>query len=358
MTPATRVLVVDDSVVARQWVLRALAAEPGVQVVGVAANGQEGLAFARSLTPDVITLDVEMPVLDGIGMLRALMGERPTPVIMVSSRTTAAAAVTIEALALGAVDFVTKPSAERADQVQAAEDLRAKVRMAGAIAHGRIRSSHLAGPTRVRRASTPAPPTDGPATAPDRIVVLGTSTGGPTALRALIPQLAAPLGAAVIVVQHMPAGFTEPLAARLDAASTLPVREAADGQRLVTDRVVLAPGDRHLMVSAEGLVRLSGLPRVNGVRPSADVTLQSIAATWGERVLAVVLTGLGSDGREGARAVKANGGRVISQDEASSLVYGMPAAVMAAGLADDVLSLDDIPAAIADWCGAGWNRPA
>lgn len=359
MTAAIRVLVVDDSVVARQWVVRTLETEPGVQVVGVAANGEEGLTFARRLAPDVITLDVEMPILDGIGMLRRLMAERPTPVIMVSSLTTAAAAVTIEALELGAIDFVTKPSADRAEQHRAAADLRTKVLMAGSIAPGRIRPSQLAGPTVAPRTSVSPRSPDRVATVAHRIVVLCTSTGGPTALRALIPRLSPALGAAVIVIQHMPAGFTEPLAARLDAASTLSVQEAVDGQPLVADRVVVAPGDRHLMVSADGLVRLSGLPRVNGVRPSADITLQSIAGTWRERVLVVVMTGLGSDGREGARAVKANGGTVISQDESSSLVHGMPGAVIAAGLADAVLPLDGIPEAIAEWSRPDWpgRRP-
>jgi two-component system chemotaxis response regulator CheB len=342
-----RALVVDDSRFARRWIIRALEDDPGIHVVGVAGDGREGLARVADLQPDVITLDVEMPVRDGLAMLRELMSVRPTPVVMVSSTTTSAAAVTLEALAMGAIDFVTKPSADPADLERAAAELRERVRIAASMTQAQLTRARSESVEQLAPEAAGTPTTDGAVAS--RLVVMCCSTGGPTALRAVVPRLPTPLGAAVVIVQHMPAGFTAALASRLDVLSTIAVQEATDGQRLTDDRVVVAPGDRHMVISADGTVRLSGLPRVNGVRPSADVTLQSVAAAWGERLLAVVMTGIGADGREGARAIRANGGRVIGQDEASSLVHGMPRAVIDAGLADQVLGLEELPAAIAGW---------
>ena len=353
MREPVRVLVVDDSAVIRRWLVRSLEIDPGIQVVGEAGDGAEGLRLVAELTPDVVTLDVEMPVLGGLETLRRLMAERPMPVVMVSSKTIYGAAVTLDALAVGAVDFVTKPAAEPDDQERAAVELREKVRTASGV---RPRMSSASVATTLPRVPSRRLPGDraaGPATSgggrPRRLVVISSSTGGPAALRKVIPELSPDLDAATIVIQHMPAGFTTALAERLDAVSAIPVREAEDGERLVAGEVVVAPGDHHLLVSPDGFVRLTGLPRVNGVRPSADVTLQSTASSWADQLLAVVLTGIGADSREGARAVRASGGHVISQDEATSLIHGMPRAVADAGLSNEVLPLDEVAAAITAW---------
>ena len=377
------VLVVDDSAFMRHAIGRILGDADGIVVVGSAANGEQGLALARELRPDVITLDVEMPVLDGLGMLRRLMVETPTRVVMLSSLTTAGAAVTLDALDAGAIDFTAKPGGSLSIDVgRVGEELVAKVRAAAAVSE----ASFLAHRGRIaarRRTAVSAGAALPPATARAagarprgtvacrKLVVIASSTGGPGALHVLVSHLPAHLGAGVLIVQHMPPGFTASLAQRLGSAGHLSAREAAAGDVLAEDEIVLAPGDHHLISSISGRVQLVQLPPVNGVRPAADVTLQSVAPAWRDRLLCVVLTGMGSDGREGARVVKSHGGTVFAQDEASSTIYGMPAAVAEAGLADRIVPLDRMADAIAGWVigqdrvlvpaggavGASWATP-
>ncbi len=341
-----RVLVCDDSPLMRR-VLRDLLTDGGLEVVGEARDGVELPDRVRDLAPDVVTLDVEMPRRDGLSALRELMRARPTPVVMVSTLTSAGSAASVAALAAGAVDVVAKP-AQRLD--------------AGAWGPardelvGKVRNAATARTAALGRAPRPAPPgarlAARAAAAGGRLVVVATSTGGPRALEALVPRLPAPLGAGVLVVQHMPPGFTRPLAGRLDAAGPLAVREASDGERIRPDSVLLAPGGRHLEVTAAERVRLSDAPPVGALRPRADITLASAARHFGERVLAVVLTGMGDDGTEGARAVREAGGTVIAEDEATCVVWGMPRAVVRAGLHDAVVPLDAMPLAIAEMVGA------
>jgi two-component system chemotaxis response regulator CheB len=378
----TRVLVVDDSAFMRHSIGRMLGAIPSLEVVGSASNGEEGLKLARELRPDVITLDVEMAVLDGLAMLERLMLEMPTRVVMLSSRTTENAKLTLDALDRGAIDFVAKPTGPLSiDLAQVGDELRRKIEAAVTMSetafgrHCRIAIGNITRARAMARMATPSVnpfPGDGsapvlgdeptvhpagrhrhtPRIAARRLVVVASSTGGPTALSVLVKGLPSTMGAAVAIVQHMPAGFTASLAARLDSAGTLRCAEATSEDVLVEDEILLAPGDQHMISSTSGHIRLVRLLPVNGVRPAADVTLQSVAPIWRERLLCVVLTGMGVDARDGARAVKHYGGRVIAQDAATATIFGMPGAVAAAGLADQVLPLDQIASAVAAWCAA------
>jgi len=388
-----RVLIVDDSAFMRHALGRLLGEAPNLEVVGAAANGEEGLRLARELRPDVVTLDVEMPVLDGLAMLKRLMLETPTRVVMLSSRTTRNAQVTLDSLEFGAIDFVPKPSGSLSIDIgRVGDELIGKIEAAAAMSeasflrHRQVAAMNLTlaasaartagvpgsplpwapapahqGPTGVR--AGPAAPRDpgparraprtGPRLAASRLVVVASSTGGPSALQALVRGLPESLGAAVAIVQHMPPGFTASLAARLDYAGRLRCREATSEDILVENEILVAPGDRHMICSSSGHIQLVHLPPVNGVRPAADVTLQAVAPIWRERLLCVVLTGMGIDAREGARAVKNHGGTVLSQDAATATIYGMPAAVAEAGLSDRVLPLHQIAAAVAGWCASG-----
>jgi len=360
------VLVVDDSAFMRHAVGRLIGEAGDLVVVGSASNGEEGLKAAASLKPDVITLDVEMPVLDGPGMLRRLMATSPTRVVMLSSLTTEGAAVTLDALDAGAIDFVAKPGGSLSIDVgRVGGDLVAKIRAAA----GMSEASFLAHRNRVARRAMlrPAPavqkavarPVRVGATTARRLVVIASSTGGPSALNAVVPLLPGNLAAGVLIVQHMPPGFTASLADRLHAGGKIGVHEAAANDLITDGEALLAPGDFHMISSASGRIQLSSLPPVNAVRPAADVTLQAVAPVWRDRILCVVLTGMGADGREGARAVKSHGGTVFAQDRESSAVWGMPGSVVEAGLADKVVPLDRMADAIAAWvANAGATRVA
>jgi len=336
-----RVLIVDDSPFMRLVLRRILSEDDRFRVVGTASDGLDALAQARELQPDVITMDVEMPRLDGVSAVRELMRVRPTPVVMVSTLTRRGAETTLRALEVGAVDYVAKPSGDARELVDLADELRSAV-LRAATSRPRSRPASAA----------PAPvdgrPRDdldhGPA---DTVVVIGASTGGPPALTEVVAPLPHPLDAAVVIVQHMPPPFTEALARRLDRLSPLPVREAADQDGLWRNAILVAPADYHLAITPERSVRLERTPARHGVRPSVDVTLECVPSSFGSRSVAVVLTGMGRDGAEGARAVEEAGGTVIVQDEASSVIYGMPKAAKEATRRAIELPLEAIPTAIA-----------
>jgi len=331
--------VVDDSALIRRLVTGALSEDAGIEVVGTASNGREAIARVVELRPDAVTLDIEMPVLDGLGALREIRAREPRlPVIMFSTLTERGATATLEALSLGASDYVTKPSNTGSINESLASIRDQLVPRIKALAGARRLA---AAPVRVaaRRRTEPA-----------EAVVIGCSTGGPDALSTVLSRLPV-LPVPIAVVQHMPPVFTTMFAQRLDRDSPHEVVEAADGDAFTPGRVLLAPGDHHLKLhrAADGVVRaeLDQGPQVNFCRPAVDVLFASAAELYGGRVLAVVLTGMGQDGMEGCRILHDRGAGVVVQDEASSVVWGMPGAVAGAGLADEIVPLDALADRIA-----------
>lgn len=340
LTHALRVLIVDDSAVARQFITHALAPVPGVEIVGRAASGEEAVRMASTLRPDVITMDVQMPGAGGIAAVRRIMRETPTPILMVSSLTAEGTRTTVEALEAGALDFVQKPQTSD-DLARVGPVVAEKVLQLGERGH------HLLAMPRAHAALAPRIGMALPAAMP--LVVVGSSTGGPRALFSVLPLLPAELPAAVIVVQHMPPGFTRSLAERLDAAGPLQTREADDGDALGPARVSVAPAGHHLVVAGT-VLRLSDSAPEHGVRPSVDATLRTAAASYPGPIIAVILTGMGRDGTEGALQVRERGGHVIAESERTALIYGMPKSVAEAGAADSVKDLGDIAAEVVRLC--------
>jgi len=342
-TQKRRIVVADDSRLMRRMLSDALDRQ-GFDVVATAADGDEALAACREHRPDAMTLDLHMPGTDGIGVLRGLKQGRaePVPVVVVSAFSPAHGAYAVDALAEGAFELVAKPAFGEPLAVFTRE-LGRKV---GEAAHS----------GRTHRRAAQAPPrrpdhgrvgtVSRVAVAGRKAVVIACSTGGPKALGELIPRLPSPLGAGTLIVQHMPPGFTASLAARLDSSSPLGVREAAGGEALRRDQVLLAPGGAHLRLGSDRIARLSDDEPVGGLRPRADFTIEDAAKAYGARMLLVVLTGMGRDGLEGAKAVRAAGGRILCEAESTCTVYGMPRAVAEAGLADEVLPLDELATAI------------
>ncbi len=333
-----RVLIVDDSVVVRKLLSESLASSTEVQVAGTASNGAIALAKIPQLNPDVITLDIEMPGLNGIQTLTKIRKLYPrVPVIMFSTLTERGAAITLEALSLGASDYLTKPSNSES--------------LAGAMEQVRreliAKIVSLAGRDR-RRAAPSAPilrPRAEPVAQPIEILAIGSSTGGPNALAEVLPHLPADFPVPVVVVQHMPPLFTRLLADRLNSQSELAVREAEGGRTLEPGQVWIAPGDYHMTVERKGpgvVVNLNQDPAENSCRPAVDVLFRSVAETYGPGVLGVVMTGMGTDGARGAARIREAGGEILVQDQASSVVWGMPGAVVSAGAADKICPLAEI----------------
>jgi two-component system chemotaxis response regulator CheB len=349
MAAAPRIVVADDSPFMRTVLGGALSAA-GFEVVGTARDGDEALAQCRATRPDAMTLDLAMPGLDGIGVLRALKesGAPDVPVIVVSAFSPAHGARAVDALAEGAFDLVPKPAVGEPFHTFT-ENLAERLRQAVAQASPAelVGNGHAANGRAVA-----APRAAAPATGAPRAVVIAASTGGPRALAHLLPALPARLGEGTLIVQHMPAGFTGSLAARLDKMSPLRVREAVLGDALEPGTALVAPGGSHLRLDGARQARLTDEAPVGGLRPRADLTIADVAAAWGERTLLVVLTGMGRDGAQGARAVRAAGGRVICEAAESCTVYGMPRAVIEDGLADLVLPLGELAEAIVAEAGS------
>lgn len=466
MPGSIRVLIVDDSALMRHRLSGAISGAPGFEVAGYARGGEDCLAQLPRLQPDVITLDVEMPGLDGLQTLKRIMQVRPTPVVMVSAMTEAGAQSTLDALSLGAVDYLTKPTAGAPDEAaRFAQELTQKLATAatartmrapatspprtpgtapvaprGALptpatsprpgaswlakdSHERRQGALLREPASSRnptgrqdagapgpaqtmpgaptqsapdrsrltvvRPSTPetgkteispsppaprwhtemSPPASQAPQAPQRhiattrrergtsLVVIGSSTGGPQALDRLFDHLSPRVPAAFLVVQHMPPLFTQSLAGRLARRSGMSVREGAENDPLIVGEVLVAPGGFHMTVGADGRIHLDETPPLHSVRPAVDRTLLSVAEHWTGRCLVVILTGMGSDGAKGARALRLRGSEVLAQDEESSIVYGMPRAVVEAGAASAILPLDEIAPAIEHWVFASAAAP-
>jgi two-component system, chemotaxis family, protein-glutamate methylesterase/glutaminase len=351
-----RVLVVDDSVVIRRLVTHALQEDATLEVVGAASNGAIALERIAQLCPDVITLDIEMPEMDGLAVLRRIRNQAGRPrVVMFSTLTDRGAALTLESLALGADDYVTKAAnVGSLDRSMASlrSDLIPKIKQffvlpgQPVIGPTPLAAPKPAGTTRVpgRLASQP------------KVLALGISTGGPTALGTIIPQFPANFPLPILIVQHMPPLFTRFLAERLQSTAQLNVQEATDGEELVAGTVRIAPGDYHMRVRSqdgEAVVRLDQSPPENSCRPSVDVLFRSVGEVYGGAAISAVLTGMGQDGMRGAAVLRANGAYVIAQDEASSVVWGMPGAVVAAGLANCVIPLDAVVPEILRQVGRG-----
>ncbi len=332
----------DDSAFMRKMITEILARDPALCVVGTARDGAEALARLESLRPDVVTLDVEMPVLDGYGALAEIMRCRPTPTVMLSSLTQSGADATVRCLELGAVDVVGKPSgAISLDIEKIAGELTAKIKAAAFCL-----KRPLACP---QKADLPPPVLRSRGAAP-AVLVIGSSTGGPRALQTLVPALPATLSVPIVIVQHMPPGFTASLARRLADTSPFPAREAVGGDTLHPGQILVAPGGHHLEFTAEGTARLTDDPPLHGVRPAVDVTLASLARLYGSRVLAVLLTGMGKDGARGMKIVSDRGGQTLAEDESTCVVYGMPKAAAELGGVGRLLPLPALAPAIAALC--------
>jgi two-component system, chemotaxis family, protein-glutamate methylesterase/glutaminase len=336
--PPIRVLVVDDSVVVRKLLSETLASTPGIQLAGTASSGALALAKIPQLNPDVITLDIEMPGLNGIETLKEIRKLYPKlPVIMFSTLTEHGAAITLEALSVGASDYLAKPT-NSPNLACAMEQVRSELSTKIFALCGRDRQV-LTGSRKI--ASTTRPP----GRYRVEILAIGTSTGGPNALADVIPRLPERFPVPVVVVQHMPPLFTRMLAARLNTQSQIRVSEAEQGRALEPGQVWIAPGDYHLTVARKGqgtILELNQDPPENSCRPAADVLFRSVARTYGANVLAVVMTGMGSDGARGAGHIREAGGEVFVQDEASSVVWGMPGAVVHSGCANKICPLREI----------------
>lgn len=348
LTRPIKVVVVDDSLLVRMAIREVLASDPGIEVIGEAKDGVEAVNMVKKLKPDVLLLDIILPKKDGITVLKEVMEENPLPVIVFSSLTRENAEVTLEALELGAFHFLLKPGALPVPLTleEVGKELIKKIRTAAHV--GPIRLSVRSLTRRLGIAESTYPPIR---TKADVVAVIGASTGGPSIVRYILSKLPQDLPAAVLVVQHMPPLFTKIFVERLDRDTPLKVKEASDGERIMTGVVYVAPGDYHMKVRRgfnDFRIKLTKEPKVHGVRPAVDVTLKSVALTFGPRSVVAILTGLGCDGAEGALAVKRTGGFVIAQNEASSVVYGMPRAVVECGAADTVMHYKKIPKVMAN----------
>jgi two-component system, chemotaxis family, protein-glutamate methylesterase/glutaminase len=332
MSEIIRVLVVDDSAYVRKVIRQMLSRSPFIDVVGAARDGREGLAMTAELRPDVVTCDLIMPELDGVGFIREQMQRRPVPIVVVSVASESGELV-LSALDAGAVDFVQKPTALATDRLlEIADDLVAKVKGAAGARPIVARSATVTAASRSVASNT------------FDIVVIGISTGGPQALKQLIPKLPSGFPVPIAIVLHMPVGYTELYARKLDEQSQLTVTEARGGEFVEAGHVYIAPAGRHLTLrrnaAGQVLTHLDVRPIDTPYRPSVDALFQSAADAYGARVLGIVMTGMGSDGREGAAWIKAKGGTVLTEAEETCVVYGMPRSIVEAGLSDGAVALD------------------
>ncbi len=354
---SVRVLVVDDSALMRKLIPRIIETDPSIEVVGTAMDGNFGLKKIGELAPQVVTLDLEMPGLNGIDTLKEIMRRWRLPVIVVSSHSTAGAAITLKALGLGAFDFVAKPADVSARMPEIAAELIGKIK--AAAQSNSFRPQLMPEGTRAIK-------TTGAGTAnPTRVIGIGVSTGGPNALQYLFSQLPPQFPGSILVVQHMPDGFTEMFAKRLDETCAIRVKEAQSGDLLLAGRVLICPGNRHLKVKKLPLGNVAVLAEespVQGHRPSVDVLFRSMAQEFGDRSVAVIMTGMGDDGASGMGTVRAAGGVTIAQSEESCVVFGMPKAAIDRGYVTRVVHLEDLPNTLQALCspervGGDSSRP-
>lgn len=337
-----RILIVDDSSFVRRMLQDWASAEPDLEVVGVAKNGQEGIDLARSLKPDIVTLDVEMPVMTGLEALPEIL-KTGARVLMVSSVTLQGARCTLQALDAGAYDFVTKPTgASSLKFVEAKSEILDKIR-AARYARAQAKPSAVIRAPQVKRTS-------------DKLVVVASSTGGPRTLRTFFDGLPQGFPCPILIVQHMPPGFTQSLAFRLNEVGTVPCKEAEDGELVCPGQAYIAPGGKHMSIDQSGHIRLDDDPNIHGVKPAAEKLFLSAAQHYGRKVIGLVLTGMGKDGADGAVAIRKAGGQVFGESEASCVIYGMPKAAKQAGGIDAEFKIEEIPAALVGALSGGVAR--
>ncbi len=347
-TGPLKILVVDDSLYMRSAIKKLLDSRSEFQVIDLAKDGKEAVEKVIALKPDVVTMDFNMPRMNGVEAVRAIMEQRPTPVLMFSAHTRQGARETFDALHAGAIDFVTKPAGEVSSQLDGIADelcrklvaaSRTRLAPVPTARAPSLRTTRTMTVPSVRRSQAMSAANPNP-----KIIFIAISTGGPVALSRVIPQLPATLRAGVVIIQHMPATFTGALADRLNSESQLQVREAVDGDIPCPGLVLVAPGGKHLKVDLDGTLRLADGPLVHGCKPAADLTMKSAAAAYGRHAVGLVMTGMGKDGAEGLRTIKQAGGKTFAQDKESSLIFGMPKAALELEAVDEVVALDSIAA--------------
>lgn len=347
MNPKVRVLVIDDSALMRKLIPQILERDHDIEVVGTAMDGAFGLKKIEELKPHVVTLDLEMPRMDGMETLRQIMRKYRVPVIVVSAHSTDGASATFKALALGAFDFVAKPAdAASARMDKIADDLIDKIK-------GAARADFVPRPRIPEPARPASKPVNRPKKEPTKIIAVGISTGGPNALEFVLSELPGNFPGSIVVVQHMPEGFTDMFARRLNECCAIDVKEAQSGDLLIAGRALICPGNRHIKVRRMpmgNIVVLSDEERVNGHRPSVDILFRSVAAEFGSRAVGVLMTGMGDDGASGLGMLRHAGALTIAQSEESCVVFGMPKAAIERGYADRVISLEHMGKALSAQC--------
>ncbi|MEA1908617.1 MAG: chemotaxis response regulator protein-glutamate methylesterase [Euryarchaeota archaeon] len=336
-----KVLVVDDSVFMRKIVSDMLESDPHIKVCGIAKNGIEAIEKIKELKPDVVTMDVEMPRMDGLTALGHIMKECPVPVVMLSTLTEKGADATLTALSRGAIDYVQKPSGA----------VSLDVRKVQGILLEKVKAAAQSNPRTLmpKKKSAPAKPLKYTPSSTTKIIAIGTSTGGPASLAEIIPHFPVDTPP-MLIVQHMPAGFTARFAERLNEASAIRVKEASAGDKLDPGLALLAPGDYHMTVGRDGKVHMNKNPKIHGVRPAVDPMMTTASEVYKSKMIGVIMTGMGRDGAAGIEAIRKNNGVTIAQDEASSVVYGMPQEAYNTGCVDRVVPLSQIPAEVLRKC--------
>jgi len=356
VSQAIKVLVVDDSAFIRTIVSDMLSSDSQIEVVATARDGQEAIEKVTELNPDVVTLDVEMPRLGGLDALGYIMSECPTPVVMLSAYTRSGSETTLKALEYGAVDFVLKPSGPASSDIrEVKEELLAKVKIAATVDVKRLKFLLPKSPV-IKRTPKSVTARGG------KVVAIGTSTGGPQALTEILPKFPGDIPAGLLIVQHMPAGFTKSFAQRLNESSMIRVKEAEEGDTVRPGQALVAPGDYHMVVHGPSAVNTEGSaidasrepvtiglnqgPRLHGVRPSVNIMMESVASLYGKNSVGVLLTGMGYDGVDGMRLIKEKLGKTIAEDQSTCVVFGMPKAAIDAGVVDKVVTRSQVVEAI------------